>query len=441
MEWDTTISFADWAQELEREELQLTVRQAWKMAIIGWLSHLKTSRQRATVRRAKAYADAKDQVLNKEDAATVRDALRWFVTHAPGVGHSGGDGVPHAGPPAASREPHPGTGVEDRAIAGPDRSSMQATAWHRKLVETIRARHLLIRTEATYCLWARRFAAWLAPREPPTAAEEDVRAFLTHLAVNDRVARATQAQALNAIVFLLREALGRKLGDLSDFAPARLGRRAPVVLTLDERDRLFAQLSGSTRLMAELAYGAGLRVSELIRLRIKDVDLDRAQLTVRSGKGDKDRMTVLPERLTEALRRHRERLRELYDKDRRAGVDGVWLPESIEHKAPRAGEEWIWQWLFPSRQLSVDPRSDRKRRHHVQDAAFQTAIKSAAVRAGIPKRVTPHVLRHSFATHLLERGVDIRTVQDLLGHTDVSTTQIYLHVMKKPGVGVRSPLD
>ncbi len=340
------------------------------------------------------------------------------------------------GQPAPETEPAPGP-----AAPPPLADGMPAPAWLSRLVETVRTRHLLIRTETTYCHWARRFADWLAPRSPEAAGDDDVRGFLTHLAVERRVARATQRQALNGVVFLLREALGKPLGDFSDFTPARLGRRVPVVLTLDERDRLFKALNGATQLMAELAYGAGLRISELVRLRIKDLDMDRGQLTVHSGKGDKDRVTVLPERLGDRLRAHRQRLQGLYEEDRRNGVDGVWLPDSVEHKAPHAGQEWIWQWFFPSRQLSTDPRSGRRRRHHVQDAAFQTAIKAAGERAGIPKRVTPHVLRHSFATHLLERGADIRTVQDLLGHADVSTTQIYLHVMRKPGAGIRSPLD
>lgn len=434
MDMQKPISFPDWQQALAAAEMDSRLREQYRHAIIGWLSYLKSLHARATVQHAKDYLAAILVVADPDHEKTIRDSLRWFFSRALATPSPNGFQADRSEPSAAQPKSSP-------VNAYPSIGEMQATAWHSRLVETIRTRQLLIRTEATYCHWARRFAVWLTPRTPPDATDDDVRAFLTHLAVERRVARATQRQALNAIVFLLRESLGKTLGDFSDFKPARLGRRAPVVLTLDERDRLFAQLSGATRLMAELAYGAGLRVSELLRLRIKDVDPERGQLTVRSGKGDKDRVTVLPERLTERLRRHRDRLNELYDRDRREGVAGVWLPDSVEHKAPGAGQEWIWQWLFPSRQLSVDPRSGLKRRHYVQDAAFQCAIKLAAERAGIPKHVTPHVLRHSFATHLLERGADIRTVQDLLGHSDVSTTQIYLHVMKKPGVGIRSPLD
>jgi integron integrase len=193
--------------------------------------------------------------------------------------------------------------------------------------------------------------------------------------------------------------------------------------------------------MSELMYGSGLRLTELLRLRVKDLDLDRGQVVVRAGKGDKDRVTVLPEKLAERLRAHRDRLRELHDADREAQVAGVWLPEALERKYPGAGKSWPWFWLFPSRQLMHDPHSGLYRRHHLLDASFQHAIREAARSAKLNKRVTPHTLRHSFATHLLEMGTDIRTVQDLLGHVDVATTQIYTHVMKRPGLGARSPFD
>jgi integron integrase len=193
--------------------------------------------------------------------------------------------------------------------------------------------------------------------------------------------------------------------------------------------------------MAELMYGSGLRLMEMLRLRIKDVDVERGQLTVRAGKGDKDRATVLPETLVEKLRAHRDRVRGLFEQDRAEQLAGVWLPEALERKYPKAGIAWEWQWLFPSRQVMRDPRSGLERRHHVLDATFQHAIRLGAQKARLNKRVTPHTLRHSFATHLLEGGTDIRTVQDLLGHVDVATTQIYTHVMKRPGLGVKSPLD
>ena len=277
----------------------------------------------------------------------------------------------------------------------------------------------------------------------------------------------TERQALNALVVYFRGVEGRELGDKGGFVRARKRVRVPVVLNRGECERLFQALEGTSRLMAELMFGSGIRLTELLRLRVKDVDLERGQLVVRAGKGDQDRVTVLPASLQEKLRAHRERLRRLHGEDRLKGLPGVWLPEGLERKWPHAGEQWEWQWFWPSRELSVDPRSristphpqslspveaEReaargdarptvRRRHHVLDATFQHFIRQAARKAKLDKKVTPHVLRHSFATQLLERGTDIRTVQDLLGHKDVATTQLYTHVMQKPGLWVRSPLD
>jgi integron integrase len=268
-----------------------------------------------------------------------------------------------------------------------------------------------------------------------------MRDFLSYLATHQRVGVSTQRQALNALVFLMRGALGRSLGDFSDFQHARPGQRLPVVLTPEECGRLFQAMEGTPQLIAELLYGSGLRLMELLRLRIQDVDLERGQLRVRSGKGDKDRITMVPIKLMDHLRTHRERLRGLFSEDRAQGLAGVWLPEALERKYQSAGTAWEWQWFFPSRQTAIDPRTGLRRRHHVLDATVQCALREAGRKAQLDKRVTPHVLRHCFASHLLENGTDIRTVQDLLGHADIRTTQIYLHVMRKPGIGVRSPLD
>lgn len=311
------------------------------------------------------------------------------------------------------------------------------------MIQVLRTRHYQWRTEQTYRGWAWRFAQWLERRGHgiADAGPEQVRDFLSDLAVRQRVSASTQKQALNALVFLLREGLEREPGEFGAFARARKAVRLPEVLSREECQRLFAALEGTLRLMAELMYGSGLRLMELLRLRIKDVDLERRQLVVRAGKGDKDRVTVLPEALVGRLLTHRERLRELYEKDRRVGLPGVWLPEGLVRKHPKAGESWAWQWWFPSRELMRDPRSGVRRRHHLLEERFQGGIREAARRAQLNKRVTPHVLRHSFATHLLESGTDIRTLQELLGHKDVATTQLYTHVMAKPGLGVRSPLD
>ena len=315
--------------------------------------------------------------------------------------------------------------------------------WERALIRVLRERHYEWRTEQAYRMWARRFARWLEGRGVTVsgAGELELRGFLSELAVRQRVAVATQRQALNGVAFLMREALGKPLGDFSEFAQARPGKRLPVVLSQAEVQRLLGALEATPRLMAELMYGSGVRLMELLRLRIKDVDTERRQLVVRAGKGGKDRVTVLPKVLLEPLQRHRERLRLLHAEDQAAGAPGVWLPEGLDRKYPHAGKDWEWQWFFPSRERSIDPQTGLRRRHHVSDAAFQNAIRKAARRAGLNKNVTPHVLRHSFATHLMESGVDIRTVQDLLGHKDVATTQIYTHVMEQPGLGVRSPMD
>ena len=316
----------------------------------------------------------------------------------------------------------------------------RVTAPERALISALRSAGYLWRTEETYRMWSARFARFLFPRSPYSAEATDVAAFLTTLAVEQRAMPSTQKQALNAIVFLLKQALKREIGPI-EFERATPRRRMPTVLTPEECARLFAELEDTMRLMAELAYGAGLRLMELLRLRVHHVDLGRAQLKICGAKGDKDRITVLPSKVMPRLREHLVFLETLHEKDRAQALAGVWLPEGLARKYPRAGERFAWQWLFPSRETSVDPTTQLRRRHHVIDSTFQNNLRWAAERAGIVKRVTPHVLRHSFATHLLENGADIRTVQELLGHESVETTQIYTHVMQKPGVGVRSPLD
>ena len=321
------------------------------------------------------------------------------------------------------------------------RADLGRTPWEQALIAAVRERHLAWRTEQTYRGWMWRFVGWLGKRPLAEAGAGEVGEFLSHLAVREGTGVSAQRQALNALVFHFRHAEGRELGDLRGFVRARKRLRVPVVLNRTECERLFEALEATPKLMAELMFGSGLRLTELLRLRVKDVDLERGQLVVRGGKGDEDRVTVLPAVLQERLRAHRERLRRLHGEDRAKGLPGVWLPEGLERKWPQAGAQWEWQWFWPSRELLRDPRTGTRRRHHVLDATFQHFIRQAARRATLDKKVTPHVLRHSFATQLLERGTDIRTVQELLGHKDVATTQIYTHVMRKPGLGVKSPLD
>jgi len=255
------------------------------------------------------------------------------------------------------------------------------------------------------------------------------------------VSASTQNQALNALCFLYQQVLEQKLGNLGEFARARRPERLPVVLSPDEARRLLEALDGSMRLIGELLYGGGLRLLEALRLRVKDVDFARLQITVRGGKGDKDRMTMLPVSVAGRLREHLAEVRRRHGTELAAGRGEVWLPEALAVKFPKAAREWAWQWVFPARQLSKDPESGRIRRHHVHENAVQKAIQAAVAKSGLAKKASCHTLRHSFATHLLENGYDIRTVQELLGHKDVSTTQIYTHVMRRPGLGVRSPLD
>lgn len=312
--------------------------------------------------------------------------------------------------------------------------------WENQLVRSVRKENLLLRTEQTYRGWLRRYLKWLGDKEVQDDPERHITGFLEHLAVSEMVAFNTQRQALNALMFFYKTTLEMEIQDLK-FLRASKKRRLPVVLSIEEIRRLLLHMQGSPALMAKIAYGGGLRVSELVRLRFKDVDLERRQLHIRAGKGDKDRQTTLPDSIVPLMEIHMERLQNLFKKDQKAGVPGVFLPDTLSRKFPSAGKQIQWQWLFPTAKLQKDPRSGIMRRHHVTAGAFQKAIYRAAKESGINKRVTPHVLRHSFATHLLESGTDIRTVQDLLGHSKIETTQIYLHVMKRPGIGVRSPLD
>ncbi len=316
--------------------------------------------------------------------------------------------------------------------------------WRRVAEETVRMlrlKHRSMSTEKTYLGWLRQFYRFLDGHSPEDIDASHLRDFLSHLAVERNVAKATQNQAFNAILFVYRHVLEKDVDELRTVVRARTRRRLPVVLTQPEVLRIFEHLRKHNRLMAQLIYGCGLRLMECARLRVKDVDFERGCLTVKSGKGDKDRMTMLPESLHDELRMHLESVRALYDEDRAADVAGVWLPDALERKYPNAGKEWGWFWVFPSQKLSVDPRSRVVRRHHVSANNLQKQFRRAVTRAGIAKHATVHTLRHSFATHLLEKGYDIRSIQELLGHAHVQTTMIYTHVARKNVLGVRSPLD
>ncbi len=305
---------------------------------------------------------------------------------------------------------------------------------------TIRVRHYSRRTEDTYVYWIRWFILFHAKRHPADMGEAEVRAFLSYLATDRDVAPATQNQALNALVFLYKRVLERPLGEISGILRSRKRPRLPVVLTPQEVGRVLEHLSGTAWLIACLQYGSGLRLLESVRLRVKDLDFDHRAILVRNGKGDKDRVVTLPDELVVPLQRHLEARRTLFERDSAAGFGTVSLPHALARKYPNAPREWGWQYVFPATQIGRDPRSGERRRHHFDESAVQKAVKRAVRSADIPKPATCHTLRHSFATHLLERGADIRTVQEQLGHADVRTTQIYTHVIRRGGLAVRSPL-
>jgi integron integrase len=305
----------------------------------------------------------------------------------------------------------------------------------------IRLKHYSIRTEQAYVDWIKRFILHFGKRHPRELGAAEVEAFLTHLAVAGNVAASTQNQAKSALLFLYREVLEAELPWLDNVERARVPKRLPVVLTRDEVHAVLSRLSGTHWLIASLLYGAGLRIMEALRLRVKDVDFARNEILVRDGKGFKDRVTMLPAALAAPLAEHLKRVKTLHAQDLAAGRGAVYLPYALERKYPGAARDWAWQYVFPSANLSEDPRTGIERRHHLQDQAVQRAMRQAVRDAGVAKPATPHTLRHSFATHLLEGGYDIRTVQELLGHADVSTTMIYTHVLNRGGRGVTSPLD
>jgi integron integrase len=305
----------------------------------------------------------------------------------------------------------------------------------------LRVNHYSLRTEETYVHWIRRFIYFHGKRHPAEMGAFEVDAFLSHLAVEGNVSASTQNQALNSIIFLYRHVLKLDLGDFSQFARAKRPRKLPVVLTKDEVSRLLYALEPPFWLMGTLLYGSGLRLMDCLRLRVKDIDFGYLHIVVRDGKGNKDRITVLPMAAIQPLQAHLETVRAIHRRDLANGLGRVWLPHALERKYPNAPRQWGWQYVFPAADVSSDPRSGIVRRHHIHENLLQRAIKAAVHHARIAKPATPHTLRHSFATHLLESGADIRTIQELLGHEDVSTTMIYTHVLNRPGITARSPAD
>ena len=321
------------------------------------------------------------------------------------------------------------------------RPTFQSTRLLGQVREQARYRHYSLRTEDAYVYWVRFFVRWHGLKHPRDMGASHVQAFLTMLASERRASSSTHSQALSALLFLYREVLAMDLPWLHDLDRPRYTRRIPSVLTQDEVVLLFAALQDEVQLLARLLYGTGMRLMEGVRLRVKDVDFDRRTIVVREAKGNKDRVVMLPESLETALRTQLAVARSLYESDRRSGVGGVAVPQALEKKYPLLGNNWGWFWVFPAAAPSVDPRTGCLRRHHLHEERLQRAMRKAVAAAGIVKRISAHTLRHSFATHLLQAGTDIRTVQELLGHSDVSTTMIYTHVLKVAAGGTRSPLD
>ena len=443
------IVFDNWESVLETT-VPTERQEHYREAIAKFRRWLRETGKAPVADTFKEHLEEEKSCLHPEQFEMRRDALRWYYKEGLQRMKSEGEAIPKLLP--ANRPSRHEDRMEGRMegeyriyemndVPTAGARDLGGPAWEQALVARIRERHLAWTSEKTYRAWCRRFMGFCGGKLIDQLGHGDVRKWLSDLAVKERVSVATQSQALNAVVFFFREVLRRDPGDFSDFIRARRGRKVPSVLTQAECKRLFDAMEGTSRLMAELMYASGLRLAELLRLRVKDVDLERLQLAVQFGKGGKSRLTMIPQKLEPALRAHRERLRNLYAKDREANLPGVELPEALERKWPKAGEKFIWFWFWPSRNLMRDHRSGIVRRHHVLDVTFQKAIREAVDKAGFDKRVSPHTLRHSFATHLLASGVGIRDVQDLLGHADISTTEIYLHTAHHTGIGVRSPFE
>lgn len=310
-----------------------------------------------------------------------------------------------------------------------------------QLRQALRSRHYSPRTEQVYCHWVRRYIHFHSVRHPAEMAEPEMNGFLTHLAVKEKVSASTQNQALSALLFLYRHVLGRKVGDLGEVIRAKKPKHLPVVMTRDEVKAVLSNLAGDKWLMASLMYGAGLRLMECLRLRVQDIDFSRNEILVRDGKGAKDRITMLPVSMKVPLQEHLKGVKAIHERDLAAGWGGVLLPGALDRKYPNAPKDWRWQWAFPQENRWRNTKTGEEGRHHVDESLVQKSVRQAVVAAGLTKRATCHTFRHSFATHLLEGGYDIRTVQEILGHSDVKTTMIYTHVLNRGPSGVRSPID
>lgn len=417
------IQFYHWEQVLgESRNVKQSSKQHFAIVIRAYLKYCKKHTLPVHVVSARAFIDWANEKKQPKPSILEqwKNAIRWFFKEA------------------IELEAYKIKPKEVVTYKGPVSTKED---WRQAFVRGVRIRGFSYATEKRYRDWLIRFENANPGKDIQLLGEKEIKAFLNRLAVKDRVAKSTQRQALNALYFFFHDVMKRDLEDFGDYKRARASKRIPTVLSPEELQVFFGHLEYSHKLKAQLQYGAGLRVSELIRLRVKDLDFERGQLIVRAGKGDKDRVTFLPESLKVLLQDHLKEVRCTFETDRRNDVGPVYLPDALAKKYSNAGLEWIWQWVFPSRSISLDPRTGVRRRHHVQDSPYQFALKRAAKRSEIPKRISSHVLRHSFATHLLATGTDIFMLKELLGHQNLETTKIYLHVSKALGSDVESPLD
>ncbi len=440
------VVFKNWTSALQRSGLPVRRQQSYTITIRWYLGYLASRREAASVTSAREFMQM--AVASKQPHGWLeecwKDALRWFFSNAPIRKEAGQArslmGV-EAGPSNVNHnDASPqGEGIRKRRDAASPLSWAQA---EERMVAAMRREGKSYRTEQTYGHWVHRFRRFVSARRAALAGKpgESVQAFLDALATQDRVSVATQRQALNAVVYFFRAGLQRELGEIGEFRRGRVAKREREVLAQSEVSCLFDHLPEKWQLLAKLQYGAGLRKEELLTLRVKDIHFEERRILVRQGKGDKDRYVALPEVLVAPLQAHLKRVRRLHQQDRDSQAPGVYLPNALDRKYPCAGQEWRWFWAFPAAHASTDPRSGVERRHHQHGASYQRALKEAAELAGITKRVTTHVLRHSFATHCLERGTDLRSLQDVLGHASLETTQVYLHLVRKPGRTLPTPL-
>jgi integron integrase len=465
-----TVSFKNWSDALDLADLPEKTRKQHRIIINWFLGYLKREHVGASVESAREFVDRLIESRKPPEWQVKQwgEGLNWFFREAPkrrrvaekptvrkepvraaedssGSSGSSGEGATEETEEAVTAESYEDGRQHYAYTVAEMQDRVPLDPWFEETVRVLRVRHMAYRTEEAYLGWIRRMERFLGSQDGLEAfGEEDLKRFLSFLAVEEGVAAGTQRQALNAGVFFLREVRKMELGDFSDYVKANPRKYYPVVYSKGEISRLLAELRGKWALMARLQYGCGLRISEVCRLRVKDVDLERGKLYIRASKGDKDRCVPLPKCLQEPLAAHLAEVRKVHEADRAENVPGVYMPGALDKKMPKAGCSWQWFWLFPMQSLSRDPRGDRdapKRRHHVLPRAYQKELSIAAVKAGIPKRSNSHVLRHSYATHLLENGTNIRTLQEFLGHTCVETTMIYLHVMEDQKDQTLSPLD